>query len=696
MWNDRSTNTVTDACTLINARLVIQVSFIFAILFANQIYAQVKFEDKTVDAGYFHKGESWGASWGDMDGDLYPDLFVSNHGMLTSLYKNNGGRVFTDVITTAGTTILANNRMADIHGGSWADIDNDGDQDLLVTRASTGARVYVYKNNGKGSFTEATGYTDIGFGIGGYGGGRAAMIFDYDNDGWLDAAIASNSGAGLGVFRRNITDSTNNYMNTTATVGMNNKCKRNHYGIISRLFNNRNLIYLCVSESKVPEFAFDMSSVPFRDVTSKFDTVGTSSDTALADFNNDLNNDLFVLNTRVRPSGAKRISANRIEAWLSVGKTTEKSFSFKSTGPIKINLYARNVGDCIVPNVKNYCKHIRLGSSGYHPLNKPFTLSRTKAENFGVVAKGVRDNQFAYDGVGYSVYVGYDTTNQKWTVYLNGGNGGSEHVYFTVTGDGLTQPFVNGIKGVDLSKVPTFLMNNGHRMVNKGSRDIGAIMCGGAVAADFDNDMDVDLYLVCRSSLENFANRIYWNNGNGKFTLDENHGAQGAIGAGIESPAGTGEMAVSADMDLNGTMDLFVTNGNRLFPHIVNDGFTAGGWDRLFKNLGNENHAIEIDLQGVKSNRDGYGARVIVTAGGVSQLREQTGQFHRWSHDHKRLHFGLGTNTSATVTIEWPDGTKDVHKNVEAGRLYRAVQNGSLKNLYTFGLTLTPILLLLL
>ena len=638
--------------------------FIFAI-FSIQVNAQVLFQDRTSVAGPFHVGESWGASWGEMNGDLYPDLFVSNHGMLNSLYQNNGDGTFTDVVATADTEgVWTSEPNSDIHGGSWGDIDNDGDQDILVTRSSIGARVHLFKNNGSGLFTEDGGAN----GIGGYGGGRMPMFFDYNNDGRLDAAVARNSG-GLEMFRRNA----NNYTNVSSSVGIGNLCNRDHYAIISRLFDNGNLVYLCVPESELPSYAWDMSTIPFTDVTNKIGTsansnstgLGTNADTALADFDNDLKNDLFVLNTRVRPSGAKRISANRIEAWLST--STEKSFTFKANGSITVDLYARVVDN---PN------YVRIGASGYHPPKVPFTLSPTNSNNNGVVPN--RDDQL-------SVNVEYDQGAQEWTIYLNGGPFSNEHVYFKVTGSGFNTPTVAGLNGVDLAKAPTFLMNNGTELVKSGSRGVGAVMCGGVTAADFDNDMDKDLYLVCRSSMENFANRIYWNNGDGTFTLGGTHGAEGAIGAGIDSPAGTGEMAVSADMDLNGFVDVFVTNGNRLFPHIVKDKFTAGGSDQLFKNLGNSNGSIMIDLQGVNSNRDGFGTRVIVSAGGVSQLQEYTGRYHRWSHDHNRLHFGLGQNNSATVTIEWPDGTTDVYSNVAANKLYKAVQGANnLQALKTF------------
>ena len=50
---------------------------------------------------------------------------------------------------------------------------------------------------------------------------------------------------------------------------------------------------------------------------------------------------------------------------------------------------------------------------------------------------------------------------------------------------------------------------------------------------------------------------------------------------------------------------------------------------------------LQLDLVGTTSNRDAVGAKVYVTAGGVTQYREQNGGYHRWSQNFMRLHFGL-------------------------------------------------------
>ena len=637
---------------------VIFCAVVCMLLLVNVAEAQIRFQDRTDAAGGpFYTGETWGAAWGDINGDIYPDMFSNNHGDRNGLYRNNGDGTFTDVTENADIDrVWIDEPRGDFHGAAFADFDNDGDQDIFATRSSRDAHIQLMENNGQGRFEQ----NSAQYNIRPYGGGRMPLLFDYTNDGYLDAAIARNDSAGLEIFRFN--PGNNRYVRTTDQVGIAGECLRNNYAFISDLFNNNKLHYVCMPEAGVAERVYDMSTIPFTDVSNKIDNVGVYTDAVLADFNGDLRQDIFALRGRIRPSGAQRISSQRIEAWFSVGGTTafEKSMRFRANGPISIHIYARDVGEA---------GGLRIGSSGYNPNRLPATLSPTDSQNFGLVS----------NRNGVSVYAGYNQNTQEWTVLLGaGGNGDSENSYITVSGNGLTQPVVTGLVGSDGPVSPAFLLNNGNILDNVGSRGLPSLMCGGVAAADFDNDMDVDLYLACRTGTENIRNRLYLNNGNGQFSEVTGFGGEGLLGAGIDGRQGTAEMVVAADYDVDGFMDLFVTNGNRLFPHIVKDRFSGGGQIRFIRNLGNNNRWIQIDLEGRQSNRDGFGAKVFATAGGTTQVREKNGSYHRWSHDSQRIHFGLSNNTQANIRIEWPDGSVDVHNNVASNRLYRAVQNGAL------------------
>jgi enediyne biosynthesis protein E4 len=131
-------------------------------------------------------GNTQSSSWADYDNDGDLDVFVSNFDQNNRLYRNDGPDTFTAVLND--TVSLDGGRS---FGTNWADIDNDGDQDLFVANAySTGAQLknFLYLNRGDGSFIRAdTGVvsTELGWTFG-------AAFGDYDKDGDLDLMCANN------------------------------------------------------------------------------------------------------------------------------------------------------------------------------------------------------------------------------------------------------------------------------------------------------------------------------------------------------------------------------------------------------------------------------------------------------------------------------------------------------------------------
>ena len=103
-----------------------------------------------------------------------------------------------------------------------------------------------------------------------------------------------------------------------------------------------------------------------------------------------------------------------------------------------------------------------------------------------------------------------------------------------------------------------------------------------------------------------------------------------------------GRGAAFGDMNNDGWMDAIVTR--------------LGGSPLEFENRASgagKSHWLGIQLEGVKSNRDGYGARVDVNG----QTRFATASGSYLSSNDPRLHFGLGDKTSVTIEIRWPSGT---------------------------------------
>jgi hypothetical protein len=127
-------------------------------------------------------------AWADYDNDGDLDLLVTGvtsstpgAAAATKLYRNDGG-VFTSVTHPFPNCYLG--------AVSWGDFDNDGDLDVIITGTeSTGALVSGLWRNNNGTFTDAGAHLpgmDLGFAVWG----------DYDSDGDLDLLFGGNSDDG--------------------------------------------------------------------------------------------------------------------------------------------------------------------------------------------------------------------------------------------------------------------------------------------------------------------------------------------------------------------------------------------------------------------------------------------------------------------------------------------------------------------
>jgi hypothetical protein len=73
---------------------------------------------------------------------------------------------------------------------------------------------------------------------------------------------------------------------------------------------------------------------------------------------------------------------------------------------------------------------------------------------------------------------------------------------------------------------------------------------------------------------------------------------------------------------------------------------------------------------GHKSNRDGIGAKIELSAGGRKQQSERIAGSGYLSQDDARVHFGLGSAAKAeSVTISWPSGKVQTLRDVAADRI---------------------------
>jgi hypothetical protein len=639
----------------------------------------MRFEEVTKAVGINHSGETWGASWGDFNNDGWPDLWVGNHASQPSLYLNQRGKTFIDVIDK----VWAENPRADKHGAAWADFDNDGDQDLvqlvdvLINEDGTlsigrGRNLLFVNENGR-LINKAK-----ELGLDSLGEGRTPLWFDADRDGRLDLLVVNTLGPGQptsSIFHQG----SDGFKESNKKFGFRDDGRsrwerlrdllhnvlRFHFKETPLLYMSPHLVFgqladlfgdgaLALIVFSLPTRVYSMSRIPFTEVTdrvgfpsinnySPFSTprLDLVSDIAIEDFNGDGKLDMYLSRGERYLSDVVQVDSNNIIGTLW-GTSGPQTVSFHSEGKIDVLIH---------PAWRNLSE-IFIGSMGRHPSTRSFSLSPEDPEVYGLVSA---------DMTRRGLYITYDLKTRVWTLHSSH-PGNFDFILHSATPIdkiqtlGFLHPFRE--EGVD-----ALLIRRGNEYVlQELAGDAGApTSCHSVVAGDFDNDMDMDLYLVCTGPVNNLPNRLLENDGEGRFRLVPNAG--GASG----SQLGRGDVAVTADYDRDGFLDLFVTNGSD-----PTSPFTKDGPHQLFHNRGNNNHWLEIDLEGVKSNRDGIGASIVLEAGGMRQIREQRGGMHLLSQNHQRVHFGLGKHLMVDrLTIRWPSGTVQEIGSMVADRILK-------------------------
>ncbi len=185
---------------------------------------------------------------------------------------------------------------------------------------------------------------------------------------------------------------------------------------------------------------------------------------------------------------------------------------------------------------------------------------------------------------------------------------------------------------------------------------------------DYDNDGRLDLFaanggvtIVEAQRGEPYPfrqrNQVFHNQGTGR--LRETTGQAGQALAAMEISRG----AAFGDIDNDGDLDIVVSNNN-------------GPARLLLNQTGARRHWLLVGLEGVRSNRDGAGARVTVLRDGEPPLvrRAHTDGSYLTSNDI-RVHFGLGDRPGVrAIVVQWPDGSKERWQQSETNRLVRLKQ----------------------
>ncbi len=124
----------------------------------------------------------------DFDEDGWPDIYVACDSTPSILYRNNHDGTFTDVAVTAGAAFNEDGREQAGMGSTIADFNGDGHLDIFKTNFSDDTST-LYRNNGDGTFIDATSAAGLGLYTQYLGWGT--MFLDFDNDGWPDLILVN-------------------------------------------------------------------------------------------------------------------------------------------------------------------------------------------------------------------------------------------------------------------------------------------------------------------------------------------------------------------------------------------------------------------------------------------------------------------------------------------------------------------------
>lgn len=618
----------------------------------------VLFEDVSPFSRISYKGMTFGASWGDFNGDGLPDLYLPNHGNPGMLYQNVGAGRFRNVTDSFFTV---EQLVGDEHGAAWADYDNDGDQDFVVLhgggRGVGQAPNRFYLNTGD-QFEEIAALNGAS---NPYARARMPLWNDFDHDGKLDlflGAVGRDDGRAPGAIFLQTNDG--QFQEATELAPFANASVpfclsgelNNEQGeeLVCRVKGAKNRTGHVLNTANAPLEELDLLPVShFEDAT-------------IADFNGDGRMDVFL--ARRTPEDALLLGqrgSNSIFTNFQVKPNTvgdDLGFSFRSKGLVSFKVAPEYPADSLAPN------QIFLGSAGLHPAQLAFKLSRETA--------GVAGLALFQPGEQVGMYIGF-TAQDLWQVsfstsaeFIAESREKNHQIALLIssTQEITDAAVIEGVKQTSQSE-DRLLVNYPGELKKEGrKRGINSSLSASqnVVAGDFDNDMDVDLYLVASGPVANEPNILYLNDGEGRF--EPVHRAGGASGA----DSGIGDAVAMADYDGDGFLDLLVANGGSMGRSY---GLAAeeGGY-RLYHNIGNGNNWLEIDLEGTASNRDGIGAMVYVTAGDKVQMRLQDGGYHNRAQNHKRLHFGLAKHDQVDeIKVVWPSGTVQVLEKVAANQI---------------------------
>ncbi|MEN8150959.1 MAG: CRTAC1 family protein [Planctomycetota bacterium] len=494
--------------------------------------------------------------------------------------------------------------------------------------------------------------------------GTGAALFDFDGDGDLDLYLVSAwkiEGRTVAVRGKNAlyrNDGGFRFTDVTEAAGVGDD--RWGCGVAVGDFDNDGHLDLYVTNYGPNVLYKNRGDGTFEDVTERAG-VGDprwSSCATFFDADGDGDLDLYVTNY-VRATWDEIINAEPTLEWKGI---------MVMVGPVGLpgdkDIYYRNRGD---GTFEDWTKEAGLEDVGAF---FGYTATATDYDDDGDVDLYVANDSnpnFCYRNDGNGVF----TDVGGWNGSALSGNGDAQ------AGMGVDAGDVNGDLLMDLvvanfaEDVVTVYLNEGGGFFMDATSLAGIAgptfqpLTWGVDLFDFDNDADLDLvianghiYPQADQLADRYGgfgfhakNQLFENSGKGRLTEITDRAGRGFEIARASHGIATG------DIDDDGDLDLVFVNVDTTPTILRNDG-------------GNHRPWLLVDLRAPAGPNMVMNAKVFVTAGGVTQMREiRTGNSYA-SHNDLRAHFGLGSaEVASEVRIRWADGTEKKLTNIDARQI---------------------------
>lgn len=611
------------------------------------IPAFAAFEDVSLTSGVSLTDHTYGLAWGDFDLDNDPDLLVGRHFYRPVIYRNVGDGTFAFFFTPPLFD------SSDHHGPLVADFDEDGDMDIYMTSGADGGTgtvpKFLYRNDGGFDFVDIateSGLTDV------LGRGRSSSAMDVDGDGALDIFVAK---APRPISANSLfhNDGTGHFVDIAASAGV-----ADTFGSVGAVWGDydgdRDPDLLIGGEEGGGSYETRLyrneGNLTFANVTTEA-LPGIPKITAAdwGDYDADGDLDLAIGFGDEAYFDAVVWSADSLRFFFNARSTDNGLDGFAFTQSGDTTAYDLYTNGFYQPST------VYISEDAYNPgPSAPFKLP------FAIHGAP----PFA-PGQSVGIYVWTDSLFGIWQVRCNTPPAaGNTFAGVLVANGDFTAVSTTEIEGYEHGgRGPRIFRNDGGIFLDL-TPDTGITNSGNVRQlgwVDLDLDGNLDLFVMNKGDTEimNGPDVFYRNLGGGSF--EDATAAQNLSG----DTQGLGDAFSFEDFDSDGDLDLSEVNGAG--PRF----FAVHTPHRLYRNDGPTGNPLRVDLEGVLSTKDGYGAWVTcVSASTGRQVRYVTGNSWRGGHVMLEQVFGLGPDATAdTLKVVWPSTAITILTDVPFGRV---------------------------